>query len=1017
MTATATENAAGVTVELEEGVDANKLVADVKNAVDRITSFPEDAERPVVNLLSNRRQVISMVIYGDQSEEVLRQIAERTREALLSNPEVTYVELSGVRNREISIEVSQEELRRYNLTLPQIAQAITLSAVELPAGGVKTTSGEILLRTAERRDFGEEFRDIPVVTQPDGTTVTIGGIATIVDGFEDTDLAATFNGKRAVMIDVYRSGEQTPIEVADAVFAFVEEAEGSLPPGVRIGTLNDRSEMYRERVDLLIRNARLGLILVLLILGLFLNIRLAFWVTMGIPISFLGSLLLLPTMDVSINMISLFAFIITLGVVVDDAIVVGENVFEQRRRGATRTQAAVVGTTQIAMPVVFSVLTTVAAFLPLFLVPGTSGKFFRVIPAIVVCVLAISLVESLFVLPAHLAHRGRLSKGLWRFFVEPFLPARLKSADSVQEPSYDEEQSVEDEEASKSRWLRWLERPQRAFSRGLQHFIRWRYAPVLSWAIRNRGLTAVIGAGILILTAGFLVSGRLNFTFMPRVDSDVITANAELPFGVPVEETQRIEAELLAAARAVLEEHGGERITRGVYTLVGNRVAGRGGPGPVQASAGGSHLTSVRVYLVPSDRREISAREFTRRWRERTGALAGLESLTFAFSTGPGAGAAMELQLMHTDVGILERAAGELAEHLASYQGVSDIDDGFSAGKPQLDFTMRAEGVSLGLTAAELGRQVRAAFFGAEALRQQRGRDEVRVMVRRPEAERGSEFDIEGLLVRTRDGGELPLSVAARVERNTSYTQIKRADGRRVVTVSADVVQGEANADKVLAALNGEFLPELVARHAGLAYSFEGQRRRSDESLDSLKANYVLAMIIVFALLAIPFKSYLQPLVVMSAIPFGLVGAVIGHVLMGYDLSLISILGFVAVSGIVVNDSLVLVHAANRYRDLGNLPVEAIQLAGARRLRPIVLTSLTTFFGLAPMIFEPSVQARFLIPMAISLGFGVLFATFVILLFVPATYMLVEDARALVLGARTMEGSHDAAPPTEPVTG
>ena len=988
LTASAVEHAAGITVELELGTDNNKALSDVKSAIDRVTTLPVDAERPVVSLLSNRRDVISVVLYGDQEEEVLRQLAENAREELLAHPDVTYVEMSGVRPREIAIEVSQANLRRYNLTLERVAQEVGRSTVELPGGTVKTSGGEVLLRTAERRDLGAEFRELPIISTAEGTAVRLGEVAQVVDGFQETDTSASFDGKPAVMINVFRTGEQTPIEVADAVFAFVAKAGPELPPGVAMATLNDRSEMYRDRVDLLLRNARQGLVLVLLVLGLFLSARLAFWVTMGIPISFLGALLLMPYFDVSVNMISLFAFLVTLGIVVDDAIVVGENIFEMRQRGATLMDAAVKGAQQIAMPVVFSVLTTVVAFTPLFLVPGAQGKFFRFIPMIVVFVLIISLVESLFILPAHLGHRGHFFTNLWRTLSGPFRKAPLP-------PLPEDDEAME--RLPPGPVMRALGAPQRWFSGRLHQFITNRYGPAVDLAVRRRYLTIACGVAMLALTFGYVKSGRVQFTFMPRVEADNIVARATLPFGVTVEESEAVRDRLLAAAREVLERNGGDAISRGVFTQVGQGLSGgMGGPGGGRGSATGSHLAGVQVFLVPSDKREIGAADFAKQWREKVRDLVGLESLTFSFSTGPGAGAALEIELAHRDLEVLEAASTQLAGALTTFAGVRDVDDGFSDGKPQLDFKLKPLASSLGLTATDVGRQVRSAFFGAEVLRQQRGRDEVRVMVRRPESERRSEHDIEGFLVRTPDGGEVPLSAVAEVERGKSYTQIKRADGRRVVTVTGDIIPGEANAEKVQEALAEKVMPTLVGDFPGLTYSFEGESRRSRESLAALGSGFIMALFGIFALLAVPFKSYIQPVVVMVAIPFGAVGALIGHVIMGYDASLISMMGVVAVSGIVVNDSLVMVHAANELRAEGLAPHQAILQAGMRRFRPILLTSLTTFFGLAPMIFETSVQARFLVPMAVSLGFGVLFATYVILLLVPAVYMAVEDLRGLL---------------------
>ncbi len=993
VTSTAAEGIGSVVVELEAGTDSSKSLADVKSAVDRITSFPEDAERPTVSLASIRREVITVALYGSQSDQVLKEIAERIRQELLLLPDITYVELSGTRPREIAVEVSQAELRRYGLTLPGISDIIRRTALELPAGGVKTSAGEVLLRTAERRDFGEQFRDIPVVAASDGTSVVLSDIASIQDGFEDIDFEARFNEQPAVLINVYRSGDETPIQVSDAVKSYLDETRHLLPPGLETAVLDDRSVMYRERVDLLMRNAQLGLLLVLLTLGLFLNVRLAFWVTLGIPISFLGSLLLLPAMDVSINMISLFAFIITLGIVVDDAIVVGENIFELRERGMSRRQAAIEGVKGIAMPVTFSVLTSVAAFMPLFLVPGTSGKFFGVIPAIVVCVLMISLVESLFVLPAHLGHRGTLMQGLYRFFAFPF---SRKARGSVVAANDDDQPS-----GRESKLMSLLNVPQRKFSRVLERFTQERYMPAVRFATRERYFVIACGIAIFLLVIGIPLSGRLAFTFFPKVDTDSVTARAVLPFGSPFEDTLEVRKALDEAARRTLGELGGDDVYRGIFTLSGARLNTRRGPGP-PAGGSGSHLTNVQVFLASSESRGFSATQFARAWREKVKDLPGLESLTFVYSTGPGSEAAIEVQLSHPDIPTLEEAAGRVAEALGAYNGVRDIDDGFAAGKPQLDIRLTEEGESMGLSVRELGRQVRAAFYGDEALRQQRGRDEVRVMVRRPEWERESEYDIENLLVMTTDGGEIPLHRAAEVERGRAYTSISRADGQRVITVKADVTAG-ANAQKIVRDLKESVLPAIINDYRGMVASFEGDTRRQDESLSSLTRNYVLAAFIIFALLAIPFKSYIQPVVVMSAIPFGVVGAILGHLLMGYDLSLISVFGLVAVSGIVVNDSLVLVHAANEFRARGHSALDAIRLAGARRLRPILLTSLTTFFGLAPMILETSIQARFLIPMAISLGFGVMFATVVILILVPAVYMVVEDLTSLVFGASVDE--------------
>lgn len=959
LSASANESSGMVVAELLLSAEPNKVLADIKNAVDRIASFPLDAERPTVSLAAVKRDVISLVLYGDVDEHTLRAFVERARDELLLDERVSQIELGGVRAPEISIEVPLATQRAYGLTPGTIAAAVGAASVELPGGGVKTPGGEVLLRVSERRDWAHEFEDITLLSTADGSEVKLGDIGAVIDGFEDTDEKSYFNGKPAAMLEVFRVGEETPIEVADAVKDFAKILRERLPEGMFVTTMDDRSQIYRERIDLLLRNAYLGLALVLVLLGLLLEVRLAFWVTMGIPISFLGSLLLMPVMGVSINMISLFAFIITLGMVVDDAIVVGENIFEKRRRGVPRLRASIEGAREVGIPVTFSILTTVAAFMPMFFVPGFMGKIFRVIPAIVISVLLISLIESLFVLPAHLAHLGPApTKGFWGV----------------------------------------LFRAQGRVSRMFEWLITKTYRPVLMVALRNRYATFAFAIAMLIATIGYLKSGRMDFTFMPKVEADRVDATVVLPYGVAVEETIRVQERLVETGKAVLARHGGDDITNGIYIQVG-RARGHGGPGGSTVSRG-SHIAQVRVILVPMDERDVSVTEIVREWRSEVGQIPGLESLSFRYNIGPSGGNPLDVELSHTDPETLERAATEVAEALGTYAGVTDIDDGFAGGKPQIEMKLSAEARSLGLTERDLGRQVRSAFFGAQALRQQRGNDELRVYVRLPKEERRSMHTVEELMLRTPDGGELPLRTAAEVSMSRSYTQIRRVDARRVLNVTGDIEEGVGNADKVLASLRTKLMPELQARYPGLGYTFAGEAESKRESLGSLGQGYMLALLLIFALLAIPFKSYIQPLIVMSVIPFGVIGAVIGHLVMGYNMSLISVMGIVALSGVVVNDSLVMVDAANHRRALVATAFDAIAWAGERRFRPIVLTSLTTFLGLAPMIFETSLQARFLIPMALSLGYGILFATFIVLLLVPSLYMVVEDITGL-FGARS----------------
>lgn len=963
---TANEGMGSVIVELMENTDENKAMTDIKNAVDRIVTFPQDAERPMVSLVSNRHQVIDLMIYGDTTEKSLRAIAEKTRDDLQALPQITEVDVAGVRKPQINIDVPQAQLRAHNLTLGQIANQVRLAAVEMPAGVVKTRAGEILLRTEERRDYGEQFEDVVVASSPSGSITRLDDIAKVDDGFEDSDISARFYGKPAVRVQVFRIGKQTPIAVARAVKSYVKKIVPMLPPGIHIAVWRDWSEVLQQRIALLLNNALWGFILVFLILGLFLEIRLAFWITFGIPLSFLGSMVFLPAADVSINMITLFALIITLGMVVDDAIVIGENAYKLHRGGMPMLDSAIQGAREMAMPVIFAVLTTLAAFLPLSLMSGIMGKFMRTVPIVVTSVLLLSTFEAFFVLPSHLGHLRELrGKGLWHL----------------------------------------LNHHQQKVSRGLEWVIHNTYAPVLRSAMKHRYLTMSVALALLLATIGLIKGGHIAFTFMPKVDSDVVTANAVLPFGSPISDTKAVRDRITKAAWKVIDRHGGRKLLRGFYSKVGSAV----NTGHMStASAIGSHLTGVQIFMVSSDKRKVTSQEIAREWRKEVGEIPGLESLTFKYNAGPSAGAAIDIQLAHNSMSVLKQAGADLARAMSGYTGVYDVNDGYEQGKRQFDLKVRPNARALGITATDLGRQVRAAFYGAEALRQQRGRDEIKVMVRLPESERHTEKDIEDLLIRTPQGTEIPLFLAATVIPGHAYTTIHRTDGRRTIDVTADVPPGEADPNKIRASLNKNFIPELKARYPGLIVRLEGEQKEMKDSMGSLKHLFLIALLLIFGLLAVPLRSYIQPLVVMTAIPFGLVGAVIGHLLMGFNLSVISMMGIVALSGVVVNDSLLLVDTSNVYiREKGMDPFHAMFDAGVRRFRPVMLTSVTTFFGLAPMIFETSVQARFLIPMAISLGFGLLFATFITLLVVPSLNMIVNDVHNLVTRSAPAIGNFD----------
>lgn len=941
VTSTASEGVASVRAEVIDGADPMKVYQDIKSEIDRITTFPEDAEEPQVALQSSRRETMNLVLYGDIQETSLRRLAEQVRDRLQQNPAITQVDLSGTRDLEISIEVSQENLRRYGLTHKEIAAQLGREALDLSGGGIKTEAGETLLRMKERKDYGTEFARVPVLTTEDGSRVLLGDLARVIDGFEDSDRFGYYDGQRAIMLDIYRVGDQTPAGISKAVSEMLPLVREQLPEGVHIAVLDDRTEVFFQRAQLLLSNGALGLTLVMLLLGCFLEIRLAFWVMMGIPVSFLGSMILMPMMGLSINMITMFAYILALGIVVDDAIVVGENIYHYQQTGLPPIEAAVKGTREVASPVGFSILTNIVAFIPLLVIPGMMGRVMGMLPFVVISVFSISWLESLYILPAHLSHgRKRELRGI----------------------------------------RGWIHHRQQIFSHAFTRWVKETYGPFLDRCLRHRYLVLCASLTLLIVVGGYWASGRLGFSMFASVESDQAEAVIVLPYGANVEKTRQISDRLVKAAQAVVKEGGHPELCEGIFADVGR---------------GGSHQSRIRVYLADAEVRDkiMSTSEFVSRWREKAGRIPGVRFIRYTSdSGGPGSGAALTVELRHQDVGTLDKAAKALAAELETFPLVQDIDDGVLTGKQQFDFTLKPEAAGLGLTAEDIGRQVRSAFEGTEVLRQQRGRNEVKVKVRYPEEERTRMYNLENFLVRTPDGGEVPLLEVIDVRRGHSYTSISRRNGLRTQTVTADV-RPKPKAGDVMTQLDETVFPKLMEQFPGLDYSYEGIQAENRDSFASMKVTIPLVLLSIYALLAIPFRSYSQPLIVMVSIPFGIIGAILGHILMGYSMTMIGIIGILALSGVVVNDALVLIDFANSRRAHHDNAHDAVVSAGIQRFRPIMLTTLTTFGGLAPMIFETSRQARFLIPMAISLGYGLLFATMITLVLVPSLYMIVEDIK------------------------
>jgi multidrug efflux pump subunit AcrB len=943
--ARASEGVASISVESLDGVNINRLWQEIKSEVDRIGTFPDEAEEPQVSIAARKREVLKLGLYGDASETTMRALADQIRDELLLDDGITQVELDGVRDREIQIEISKGTLRRYGMTLQDVAVIISRASVEIGGGSIKTRGGDILLRIRDRKDYAKQYARLPLMTMEDGSSILLEDVAKVKEGFEESDTWASFNGERAVIIEVYRVGDQTPTQIATAGKAVVERINESLPDGVSLTVLRDLSKIFAQRADLLLRNAYIGLALVFFFLALFLDIRLAFWVSLGIPISFLGAFLFLAPTTFSINMISMFAFIVTLGIVVDDAVVVGENIHFYRRQGVPPLEASIRGAKSIAMPVVFSVITNMVAFLPLLFIPGFMGKIFKTLPFVVIAVFGVSLIESLYILPAHLGHGKR--KPL-------FFP------------------------------LNYLEKWQEKFSRAFEVFIKKHYGSLLFKMLHYRYMVIAVGIAFLLVTAGYVSSGRMGMVMFPKIESDYAFCEAFLPYGTPAHTLRKVEQRLVKSAGEVVAENGKDVLSNGIFSQVQN------------------NRIRVRVYLTDPDVRPLSTTLVTNKWREKTGVIPGLENITFESDRGgPGSGKNLTVSLSHRDINMLDRAGEELARRLAEYPIVNDIDDGSAKGKKQFDLTLSSAGKRMGLSSREAASQIRHAFQGVTAVKNQRGRSEVTVRVRLPEKERMSESTFEELVLLA-PHGEILLRNAVETITGRAYTGINRTDGRREIKVTANV-RPPSEAENILTDMKKDILPELLGKFPGLSYEFKGRQASLRESISALVKGLGIAMMCIFALLAVPFKSYLQPLIIMFCIPFGMVGAIAGHIIMGYSLSVMSLFGLVAMSGVVVNDSLVLIDFANRRCRQGVDPLYAINSAGVQRFRPILLTTLTTCGGLAPIIVETSRQAKFLIPMAISLGFGILFATFITLAMVPCLYMILEDIKGLFISKDDQE--------------
>ncbi|NDY96051.1 efflux RND transporter permease subunit [Wenzhouxiangella limi] len=946
--ATAREGAGTVTVEVEAGYDVLEVLDTIKSRVDAIPTFPAETERPRYRRATWSQNVIWVSVFGSVPERTLKEAARQMRDDITALPSVTRAELTGARPYEIGIEVREETLRSYNLTLGEVAQAIRRSSLDLPGGRIETSGGDVLVRTVGQAYVAADFEDIVVRTNADGSRVQVRDIAEIRDGFVERDFYARHNGQPAIAIRVMSVGDQDALAVAREVRNYIDQAQADLPAGINIDHWADISYLLRGRIEMMGKNLAAGALLVFLILTLFLRLKLAFWVMVGLLVAFMGAMWLLPVVGVTINMISLFGFLVVLGIVVDDAIVMGESAYTEIRAKGHSVDNVVNGVYKVAVPATFGVLTTIAAFAPILLVSGVQGQFFAAIGWVVVLCLIMSLIESKLILPAHLAH----------------MKVRKYEADTS------------------NRMIRF----QRGFSDGLYHLVDNVYLPSLKVLLRNRYLALAGFISILILSFGLIAGGMVRVVFFPDLAGDFMQVDLEMNEGTPAEVTHAnldLLAEALATADAKIQaERGFDRpVVRTVFSWSGSDTTG-----------------GMLVELTRDEENRVSTRELERIWREEVGEIPGVRAMRIGGAGGPGGdGPDLSFQLVGRDLAQLESAAAELEAQIRSYNGTFDIRNSFDGGTRELQLEIRPEAESLGLTQQDLARQVRQAFFGEEVQRIQRGQDDVRVMVRYPREQRSSEGYLESMRIRTPAGEAVPFSAVADVTVGSSPSLIRRYDRERSISVSARVDKDLAEPGRISSDLREVHLPQILSSYPDVRYRLAGSTRSQQEVQRDLLWGTAFALFLIYALIAVPLKSYLQPLLIMSVIPFGMIGAIFGHWVLGMPISMLSVFGIIALAGVVVNDSLILVDFVNRHRRAGESRIDSAIKAARARFRAIILTSMTTFLGLAPIVFfETSFQAQIVIPMATSLAFGIVFATVITLGLIPILYLIGDDAVRLI---------------------
>ncbi len=945
VTATSRESVANLSLELHNGYEVTTVLDEVNNAVNAISNFPEQAEKPIINQVQIRHHALSISIYGNLNELAMKQLAEQVKEELLQDPKIAYAEINGARDYEITIEVPEATLRKYQLTLDQVARAIRNSSIDLPGGSIKTITGDILLRTKGQAYNQQDFEQVVLITYPDGTRLTLGDIATINDGFVEDESFSLFNQKPSVMVTVFAVGEQDLIEVAEAAKTYINTKREQLPEGVSIDHWADITFYLQGRLDMMISNLTLGAILVLIVLGLFLDVKLAFWVMAGLPVCFLGTFAVMGSsmVDVSINMISLFGFILVLGIVVDDAIIIGESAYRTIEEKGHSTNSVVEGALRVATPATFGVLTTIIAFMPTLFASGFFAPMPEALGVVVILCLIFSLIESKWILPAHLVHSKPADHGFW------------KKANSVQA----------------------------VINRKLQTFIRVYYQPFLEKCIHYRYNTFAIFVAALIIIGGMVAGGVVRYVMLPDVAGDFVHAELEMVEGSAEWETREAHRRVSDAIYQVnrqymLETNSDTGFIKHLFSWESSRLNAQ-----------------FMMELTKNETRNINSDEIVNRWRQQVGTIAGAKSVSFTNADGPGSGAAIGFRLMSSDPDVLAMASDELVEKLATYDGVFDIKSSASTVQDEIILSIKPAAEALGLSLADLGNQVRQAFYGAEAQRIQRGNSEVKVMVRYPEHDRKTLADLENMYIRTNQGDEIPFSSVADIAIEPGLRKSQRINGQQSISITSQANKALVEPGQIVSDIEQNFIPELKRKYPGLRSGLDGESSETGELARSLALGFVLSLFGIYALLAIPLKSYMQPLIIMGVIPFGIIGAIIGHIIVGIAFDMMSFFGVIALSGVVVNDSLIMVDYVNKAVARGEEKLNAILEAGQVRFRAILLTSLTTFFGLLPMLLETSMQAQIMIPMAVSLGFGIVFATVITLILIPCLYVVLDDLKKL----------------------